>query len=105
MIKQVAAKNTIWHDVFRLKYAQKRPENSFWCPTAFQLKFFAKPIGKNDAKMPKSNQNDVIYLFPESFKFCTQFKLQILGIFQPEQIMSSGIFGLHSLNHHHITQD
>ena len=55
--------------------------------------------------MPKSSQNDVIYLFPESFKFCTQFKLQILGIFQPEQIMSSGIFGLHPLNHHHITQD
>ena len=56
----------------------------------------------------RSSQNDVIYSFPDSFKFLlrlfSQFKLQILGIFQPEQVMSRGIFGLHSLNHHHITQ-
>ena len=43
MIKCVATKNTKWHDVFRLKYAQIRPENSFKCSPAFQLKIFVKP--------------------------------------------------------------
>ena len=43
MIKLVAAQNTTWHDLFRLKYAQIRPENRFWCPPAFQSKTFVKP--------------------------------------------------------------
>ena len=41
-IKWVAAKNTMSHDLFKLKYAQIRPENSFWCPPAFQLKIFCQ---------------------------------------------------------------
>ena len=49
-INQVAAKNTMWHDLFRLKYAQIRPENTFWCPPAFQLNFFAKPSGDHYAQ-------------------------------------------------------
>ena len=55
MIKLVAAKNTTWHNVFRLKYAQIRLENSFWCPSAFKLKHFVKPSGdhyaQDEAKM------------------------------------------------------
>ena len=30
----------------RLKYAQIRSENSFWCPPEFQVKFFVKPSGE-----------------------------------------------------------
>ena len=45
MIKCMAAKNTTLHNVFRLKYAKIWPENSFWCPPAFQLKIFVKPSG------------------------------------------------------------
>ena len=55
IIKRVAAKNTMWHDMFRLKYDQIRPENSFWCPPAFQLKIFVKPsadyYAQDQAKM------------------------------------------------------
>ena len=43
MTKQVAALNTTWHDMFRLKYAQIRPENNFWHPPTVQLKNFVKP--------------------------------------------------------------
>ena len=50
MIKQVTAKNTMWHDVFRLKYAQIRPENRFWWPPAFQLKIFVNPSGYHYAQ-------------------------------------------------------
>ena len=50
MIKRMAAKNTTWYDVFRLKYAQIRPENSFWCPPAFQLKIFVEPSGDHYAQ-------------------------------------------------------
>ena len=50
MIKQMAAKNTMWHDVFRLKYVQIRPENSFWCTPTLQLKIFVKPIGNHYAQ-------------------------------------------------------
>ena len=71
MIKHVPAKNTTWHDVFRLKYAKITPENSFWCPPAFQLKFFVKPSGDHYA------QNDVIYSFPDSFKFVLRLFLNL----------------------------
>ena len=50
MIKQVAAKNSTWHDVLRLKYAQIKPENSFWCPPAFQLNIFVKRSGDHYAQ-------------------------------------------------------
>ena len=50
MIKQVTTKNTTWHDMFRLKYAQIRPENSFWCPASFQFKIFVKPSGEQYAQ-------------------------------------------------------
>ena len=50
MIKWVAAKNSALYDMFRLKYAQIRPENSFWCPPAFQLKKFVKPSGNHYAQ-------------------------------------------------------
>ena len=50
MIKWMAAKNTTCYDIFRLKYAQIRPENSFWCPPAFQLKNFVKPSGNHYAQ-------------------------------------------------------
>ena len=75
MIKQVAAKNTMWHDVFRLKYAQIRPENNYWCPPAFQLKIFVKPSG--DHPCSRSSQNDIIYWFPDSFKFVLRLFLNL----------------------------
>ena len=51
MIKQAAAKNTMWHEVFRPKYAQIRPENSFWCPPAFRLKRFVRAGGDHYAQV------------------------------------------------------
>ena len=36
--------------MFRLKYDQIRPENSFWCPPAFQLKMFVKPSADHNAQ-------------------------------------------------------
>ena len=55
MKKGVAAKNTTWHHIFKLKYAHIRPEKSFWSPPAFQLKIFDKPSGdhyvQDQAKM------------------------------------------------------
>ena len=36
--------------MFMLKYTQVRPENSFWCPPAFQLKIFVKPSGDHYAQ-------------------------------------------------------
>ena len=49
-IKWMVAKNTMSHDVFKLKYAQIRPENSFWCPPAFQLNIFVKRSGDHYAQ-------------------------------------------------------
>ena len=57
MIKCLMAKNTTWHDVFRLKYAQIRPENSFWCPPAFQLKFFVKLVATTMLKIKPKWRN------------------------------------------------
>ena len=55
IIKPVAGKNTMLHNMFRLKYDQIRPENNFWCPPAFQLKIFVKPnsdhYAQDQAKM------------------------------------------------------
>ena len=50
MIKQIGTKNSTWNDVLKLKYVQIRAENSFWCPPAFQLKNFVKPIGNHYAQ-------------------------------------------------------
>ena len=50
IIKRVAAKNSMWHNAFRLKYAQIKPENRFWCPPAFQLKTFVNPSGNRYAQ-------------------------------------------------------
>ena len=85
MIKCVAAKNTMWHDVFRLKYAQIRPENSFWCLPAFQLKIFVKPSGdhyaQDQAKMTKFTYfqillNFVLRLFLNlNYKYWAYFSL------------------------------
>ena len=81
----MAAKSTMWHDVFRLKYAQIRPENSFWCLPAFQLKIFVKPSGdhyaQDQAKMTKFTYfqillNFVLRLFLNlNYKYWAYFSL------------------------------
>ena len=85
IIKQVAVKNTTWDDVLRLKYAQIRPENRFWCPPAFELKIFVKPSGnhyaQDQAKIMQFTRFQILlnsysdYFFNLNWKYRAYFSL------------------------------
>ena len=49
--------------MLRLKDAQIRPENSFWCPPAFQLKFFVKPSGDHYTQDQAKRRNLLVSRF------------------------------------------
>ena len=85
MMKRVVAKNTTWHDVSRLKYAQIRPKSSFWCPPAFQLKISVKPSGNHyapdQAKMASFTRFQILlnsysnYFLNLNYKYWAYFSL------------------------------